>query len=170
MIHHIWKRESRLQSIVLSSRTVKHQLLSDNWQNIRPKTIVTTITNSKPMLSPIENLPPYVFGVKASGEVTADDLKTVLLPGLEELTEKNKEIYYILILETKVENFTAGAWIQDSIAGIKHLTQWKKMAIVTDQKAVENFTDAFSYITPGEAKGFSLEELDEAIAWVSLKS
>jgi hypothetical protein len=75
-----------------------------------------------------------------------------------------------LVLETKVENFTAGAWYQDMVAGLKHLTAWKKMAIVTDQKSVENFTDAFSYVTPGEAKGFSLDELDEAITWVSLKS
>ncbi len=122
------------------------------------------------MLSPIENLPPYVFGVKASGEVTADDLKNVLLPGLESLTKRYNEIYYILVLETEVENFTAGAWLQDAFAGLKHITQWKKMAIVTDQKAVENFTDVFSYVAPGEAKGFTLEQLQEAIAWVSLKS
>jgi hypothetical protein len=122
------------------------------------------------MLTPIENLPPYVFGVKARGEVTSDDLKDVLLPGLQALSKKYDEIYYILVLETEVENFTAGAWVQDAMAGLKHITQWKKMAIVSDQKAVENFTDVFSYVTPGEAKGFSLEELDEAIAWVSLKS
>ena len=121
------------------------------------------------MLQSIEKLPPYVFGVKASGEVTADDLKSVLLPGLKQLTEQYHEIYYMLVLDTKVENFTAGAWLQDAMAGVKHLTAWKKMAIVTDQKAVENFTDLFSYIAPGEAKGFSLSEIDEAIAWVSLK-
>lgn len=122
------------------------------------------------MLTPIDNLPPYVFGVRADGEVTADDLKNVLLPGLEALTAKYDEIYYLLVLDTKVENFTAGAWLQDAFAGVKHLTKWKKMAIVSDQKAVENFTDAFSYVTPGEAKGFSIAELNDAIAWVSLKS
>jgi len=122
------------------------------------------------MLSEIPNLPDYVFGVRATGEVTADDLKNTLLPGLEALTNKYNEIYYILVLETKVENFTAGAWYQDMVAGLKHLTAWKKMAIVSDQKAVENFTDAFSYVTPGEAKGFSLAEIDEAVAWVSLKN
>lgn len=122
------------------------------------------------MLSEIPNLPDYVFGVRATGEVTAEDLKSTLLPGLEALTNKYKEIYYILVLETKVENFTAGAWYQDMVAGLKHLTAWKKMAIVTDQKAVENFTDAFSYVTPGESKGFSLAEIDEAITWVSLKN
>ncbi|WP_442588736.1 STAS/SEC14 domain-containing protein [Pedobacter sp. AW31-3R] len=122
------------------------------------------------MLLPIENLPDHVFGVQAIGEVTEVDLKHVLLPGLAALVEKYGEIYYLLLLDTKVENFTAGAWIQDMIAGIKHLTQWEKMAIVTDQKAVERFTDLFSYVTPGEAKGFSIAELNEAIAWVSIKS
>lgn len=122
------------------------------------------------MLSEIPNLPDYVFGVRATGEVTAEDLKNTLLPGLEALTNKYKEIYYILVLETKVENFTAGAWYKDMVAGLKHLTAWKKMAIVTDQKAVENFTDAFSYVTPGEAKGFSLAQIDKAITWVSLKN
>lgn len=121
------------------------------------------------MLSPINNLPSYVFGVKAKGEVTADDLKDTLLPGLAALTKAYGEIYYLLVLETDVENFTAGAWVQDMIAGLKHFTQWKKIAVVTDQKAVEKFTDFFSYLTPGQAKGFTLHELDEAITWVSLK-
>lgn len=122
------------------------------------------------MLTVIQNLPEHVFGVRASGEVTKDDLKNVLLPGLESLSERYKEIYYLLVLETDVQNFTAGAWIQDLIAGVKHFTDWKKMAIVTDQKAVEKFTDIFSYVSPGEAKGFKLNDLQTAIDWLSIKS
>jgi len=121
------------------------------------------------MLTVIQNLPDYVFGVRASGEVTKDDLKDVLLPGLESLANQYKEIYYLLVLDTDVQNFTAGAWVQDLIAGVKHFTDWKKMAIVTDQKAVEKFTDAFSYISPGEAKGYELRELQDAIDWLSIK-
>lgn len=122
------------------------------------------------MLTIIQNLPDHVFGVRATGEVTKDDLKNVLLPGLESLTARYKEIYYLLVLETEVQNFTAGAWIQDLIAGVKHFTDWKKMAIVTDQKAVEKFTDIFSYVSPGEAKGYELNELKAAIDWLSIKS
>lgn len=122
------------------------------------------------MLTPIENLPAYVFGVKAAGEVSEGDLKNTLLPGLSKLVDKYGEIYYLLVLRTRIENFTAGAWLQDMIAGIKHFTRWKKMAIVTDQKGVERFTDIFSYVSPGEAKGFSLSEMDEAISWVSTKT
>jgi Protein of unknown function (DUF3478). len=121
------------------------------------------------MLTVIPDLPDHIFGVRASGEVTKDDLQQVLLPGLEKLTDQYKEIYYLLVLETDVQNFTAGAWIQDLIAGVKHLTQWKKMAIVTDQKAVEKFTDIFSYVSPGEAKGYKLSELPIAIGWLSHK-
>ncbi len=121
------------------------------------------------MLSLIPNLPDYVLGVRATAEVDEQDLKSVLLPGLSRLTEQYGEIYYLLVLETGVENFTAGAWFQDMIAGFKHFTKWKKMAIVTDQKAVETFTDLFSYLAPGEAKGFQLAELRKAKQWVSSK-
>lgn len=121
------------------------------------------------MLEPIDNLPDHVFGVRARGEVDKNDLKDVLLPGLEALAKRYGEIYYLLVLEADVQQFTAGAWAQDLVAGIKHLTQWKKMAIVTDQKAVENFTDLFSYVSPGKAKGYQLSELPEAIEWVSSK-
>ena len=122
------------------------------------------------MLTVIDQLPDHVFGVRANGEVTKDDLKNVLLPGLESLTERYDEIYYLLVLETKVQNFTAGAWIQDLIAGIKHLSKWKKIAIVTDQEAVEKFTDLFSYISPGEARGYELSELQMAKDWLKLKT
>jgi len=120
------------------------------------------------MLTVIQNLPEHVFGVKASGEITKDDLKNVLLPGLEALSEKHKDIYYLLVLETDVQNFTAGAWLQDLIAGIKHFRSWKKIAIVTDQEAVEKFTDLFSYISPGESKGYKIHEVQKAIDWLSV--
>lgn len=121
------------------------------------------------MLEKINDLPDHVFGVRATGEVTKEDLQSVLLPGLQELVDRTDAIYYLLLLETDVQQFTTGAWIQDLIAGIKHFTKWKKMAIVTDQKGVEKFTNAFSLIAPGEAKGFTLEELPVAIGWVSNK-
>lgn len=122
------------------------------------------------MLSVINDLPEHVFGVRATGEVDQDDLKKVLLPGLKALADEEKEIYYLLVLETPVENFTAGAWWQDMKAGLRHFTQWKKMAIVTDQQAVETFTDLFGHVIPGEARGFKLSELQQAISWLSLRN
>lgn len=119
------------------------------------------------MLKIIENLPDHVVGVEAFNEVNAEDLKNVLLPALERNAEIYGEIHYILVLKTEVKNWTAGAWVQDMWAGMKNFTKWKKIAIVTDETLVEKFTDGFSLLTPGEAKGFKLSEEEAAKKWVS---
>jgi len=119
------------------------------------------------MLTEITGLPDHVFGVRATGEVTSDDLKTVLLPGLERTARRFNEIRYLLVLETEVKNFTAGAWLEDAKAGFKNFTKWKKIAVVSSEKGVEWFSDVFTIATPGSSKGFKLEEIEEAINWVS---
>ncbi|MCP9752224.1 STAS/SEC14 domain-containing protein [Ferruginibacter sp. HRS2-29] len=48
-------------------------------------------------------------------------------------------------------------------------TKWKKIAVVSDQSGVEKFTDFFSVLVPGEAKGFKPEELEEAKQWIQLR-
>jgi hypothetical protein len=93
-----------------------------------------------------------------------------MLPGLAALAERTHELYCLFQLETKLQNFTLGAWVQDALAGLKHLTQWKKMAFVTDQEHVEKFMPYYTHLVPDEAKGFPLAQLDEAIEWVSVKN
>ncbi|OOQ62262.1 SpoIIAA family protein [Mucilaginibacter pedocola] len=118
------------------------------------------------MLTKINELPPEVLGVCAAGEVTKEDMETVLLPGLDELVKRTGEIRYLLVLETGVQNFTLAAWWKDMLAGLKHYTHWHRIAVVSDQKAVEWFTDAFQLAIPGKSKGFSPDELKKAEDWV----
>ena len=119
------------------------------------------------MLSIINNLPEHVLGVRATGEVNKEDLDSVLLPALKEKADLFDEIRYLLVLETDVSNWTAGAWFKDAIAGVQNFTKWKKIAVVTDQEGVEKVTDVFSFVVPGDSKGFKPHELEEAKAWVS---
>ncbi len=121
------------------------------------------------MLTPMTDLPPFVFGMTATGNVTTEDIEQVLLPGLQNLVDSHNEIYYILVLETEIKNFTVGSWFQDMKAGIKHFTKWKKIAVVTDQVGVEKFTNLFGNAVPGESRGFKLRELEEALSWISTK-
>jgi hypothetical protein len=119
------------------------------------------------MLQFINDLPPHVVGIHAIGEVTKEDLDKVLIPRIDELVKKQGEINYLLVLETDVQNFTAGAWWNDIKTGIKHFTKWNKIAVVSDQKGVEWFSDMFRFFIPGKSKGFALTELDEAVKWIS---
>lgn len=119
------------------------------------------------MITIIDNLPAHVIGVRASDEVTASDVSDVLLPALQKKIDEVGEINYLLVLETDVQNWTAGAWLQDMKAGLLHFTKWNRIAVVTDQAAVEKFTDLFTHVVPGKAKGFDHSEIEEARAWVA---
>lgn len=119
------------------------------------------------MISIIQDLPSHVLGVTAENQIDADDMKNVLLPALQQKVDEVGEINYLLVLNTDVSNFTAGAWIQDLKAGIKHFPKWNRIAVVTDQTAVEKFTDLFTLAVPGKSKGFTHAELEEAKLWVA---
>ena len=121
------------------------------------------------MLELIKDLPEHVVGVRATGDVHKEDLETVLIPALDAQVEKFDAIYYLLLLETDIKNWDLGAWISDAKAGIKNLTKWTKIAVVTDQEGVQKFTDLFSKVTPGEARGYALNELETAKAWLAQK-
>jgi len=119
------------------------------------------------MLEVMNDMPPKTTGVRATGNVDADDMQKVLIPALQKQVDDHGKINYLLLLETPVSNFTIGAWLNDAKVGLKHFTKWNKIAIVTDQPSVEKFSDVFGYIVPGDSKGFKLSELEEAKQWVS---
>ncbi|MDB5061590.1 MAG: hypothetical protein JWP67_1433 [Mucilaginibacter sp.] len=121
------------------------------------------------MLQFIKDLEPHVVGIHAIGEVTKEDVETVLIPRIDDLVKRQGEINYLMVLETDVKNFTAGAWWGDLKLGLKNFTKWNKIAVVSDQKGVEWFSDAFRFFIPGKSKGFSLNELDEAVKWITEK-
>jgi hypothetical protein len=119
------------------------------------------------MLQLINDLPDHVVGIHAVGEVTKDDYERILLPKMNELVKRQGEINYLLVLETDVQNFTLGSWWQDLKLGLKNFTRWNKIAVVTDQKSIEWFSDVFRFFIPGKSRGFTLNELERAIKWVS---
>jgi hypothetical protein len=120
------------------------------------------------MLQFINDLPNNIIGIHAVGEVTKEDVDTVLIPRLDDLVKRQGEINYLLVLETDAQNFTAGAWLDDIKVGLKHFTKWKRVAVVTDQKSVEWFTThIFRFLIPGTAKGFPLDDLKDAVQWIA---
>lgn len=108
-----------------------------------------------------------MVGFKATGEVTKEDFENVVMPAVKSLVAKQGELNYLLLIDTELKNFTAGAWWQDALLGIKNLTKWRRAAIVSDSSGISAFTNIFSVVVPGEFKGFKPSELDDAIHWVS---
>lgn len=119
------------------------------------------------MITEIEGLPANMVGFTATGEITEVDFMKVVMPRVQEAIDKNEKLNYMLVLDTSIRNFTAGAWLKDAAMGIKHLFKWNRAAIVTDVEAIRTFTTGFSVLMPGEFRGFAHKDLQQAIAWVS---
>jgi methionine synthase II (cobalamin-independent) len=115
------------------------------------------------------NSPANVAAFRASGEVTKKDYEEVVIPAVEALVNKTDELNFLLELDTNLGNFSAGAWWEDFMVGLKNFGKWHRAAIVTDSDSIISFTNAFSYIAPGEYKGFKKEALDAALLWTSGK-
>ncbi len=122
------------------------------------------------MIERLKDVPGNLAAFRATGEVTQDDFKNTVMPEVELMVEKTDKLNYLLLLDTDIKNFTAGAWLQDALLGIKNLTKWNRAAIVSDSENIIKFTDAFSVAMPGEFKGFKKTELQQAIDWASEKA
>lgn len=121
------------------------------------------------MLEHMNYLPSHVLGMHAVGHVTNNDYTKALVPLLDEQVKRNGKINFLLVLETDIQNFTAGAWCGNIEIGLKYLLRWKKLAVVTDRKNVREFSHLFKYILPGKYRGYSLDQLGEAVKWVAEK-
>ncbi|WP_348825071.1 STAS/SEC14 domain-containing protein [Flavobacterium aestuarii] len=119
------------------------------------------------MIHLIENAPSNVAAFRAEGEVTKEDYQNIVIPEVNRVISSIGHINFLLYLDTQVENFTTGAWVQDALLGLKNLSKWNRAAIVTDSDTAITFTNGFSYFVPGEFKGFKKELYDEALTWVS---
>ena len=119
------------------------------------------------MIQQLTDVPANMVAFKASGEVTKEDFENIVLPAVKKLVDATGELNYMLVLETSVKNFTAGAWMKDALLGIQNLTKWNRAAIITDSEGIKTFTDIFSKLMIGEFKGYSHSEQAAAVQWVS---
>ncbi len=122
------------------------------------------------MITLIENLPKNMVGFKAQGNITEADFNDIVMPHVQQLIKETNKLNYMLVLDTSLKNFSAGAWFKDAMMGIKHLTKWNRAAIVTDVNAIRIFTEIFSVLMPGEFRGIEHKDLQSAIDWVSEKT
>jgi hypothetical protein len=119
------------------------------------------------MISLIKHAPENVAAFRAEGHVTKEDYDNVVIPTIDALVKKQGKINFVLVLDTSISNFTIAALMKDMGIGLKHFTKWHKMAIISESGAINTFTDMFSFISPGEAKGFTHAKMEEAMEWVS---
>ncbi len=118
------------------------------------------------MLTALNGLPDNVIGFEATGEIHADDYKSVLIPAVESRLDAGQDIRIVLVFP-RFDGYSGGAAWEDLKMGIGHLTHWKRIALVTDVEWMIHLTKLFGWMTPGELKHFPAADRDAAIAWAA---
>ena len=119
------------------------------------------------MITKIADLPAHVAGYEVTGQVTKEDYDTVIIPEIEKLARDQHELYFLFVLNTDITHISAGFWWDDLKVSLRHLRQWRKIAVVSDSKIIGKLTGIFNYVSPAKAKGFNMDELEEAKQWVA---
>jgi len=119
------------------------------------------------MIEVMMDLPDRVLGLRASGEVSAQDYKNVVVPAIEAKLTKHKKARLLYVLGDEFDGYTSGAAWEDAKVGMKHLTAFERVAVVTDVDWIEKMVRAFGFAIPGEVRVFDDDDLDEARLWIS---
>jgi hypothetical protein len=119
------------------------------------------------MIKVMNDLPERVLGLKASGEVTAEDYKTVLVPAIEKQLTRHKKVRLLYVLGDEFKGYSGGAAWEDAKVGMKHLTSFERVAVVTDVDWIESVIKAFGFAVPGEVRVFDGDDFEEARQWIS---
>ena len=121
------------------------------------------------MLKIMNDLPKNVLGISAEGKITGTDYETVLIPALEEKLKANKKIRMLYQLGNDFTGFDLGAMLDDAKMGLKHLSAWDRIALVSDHETINTFAKFFGYLMTCELRIFKNAEFEMAKKWISEK-
>lgn len=119
------------------------------------------------MVELLADFPLHVAAYRASGEVHKEEYERVVMQRVDEVAAQYGKINFLVRLETGMEEYSLAAFINYLKVSFEHITQWNRMAIVSDQKWVRMAYDALSPLVPGKINSYKLQEYEAAKQWVS---
>ena len=119
------------------------------------------------MLHIMEGLPANVLGISAEGKVTGSDYENILIPAVEQKLKNTPKLSFLYHLGEKFDGFNFDAMVDDAKIGMKHLSAWEKIALVSDHELINTSAKVFGYMLPCEVKVFKNSELETAKKWIA---
>ena len=117
------------------------------------------------MLKLIEGMPSDVLAIEATGKVTHEDYRTILIPEAEAMMAR-RPIKMLYVIGKKFIGYELEALWDDGAFGIKHWHEFKRIAVVADQAWLRATVSMFTPFFPAEVKLFMLADLSKAKDWI----
>jgi hypothetical protein len=117
------------------------------------------------VLKLIEGLPPDVLGIDASGKVSHEDYRKVLIPAAEARMARGP-VRMLYVAGPQFTGYELEALWEDAAFGFKHWQQFTRIAVVTDTTWLRAAVTMFRPLFPSEIRLFKFPELAAAKEWV----
>jgi hypothetical protein len=116
------------------------------------------------MIETITRMPVGTIGLRASGTVTEEDYREVLVPAITAAAEHGG-IRLMYVLDDDA-SYRPGAVWADARLWFENLKGWERVAVVSDADWLENAVRAFGWLMPGEVKVFESDDVRDAKQWL----
>jgi hypothetical protein len=114
-----------------------------------------------------EGMRGNVVALAASGKVSHEDYRAVVIPVVEEKVKAYDKVRLLYRLGEDFTGFTPGALWDDTQIGLRHLTAFDKIAVVTDHGWIREALRVFRVFVPCPVRIFSNAQGAEASAWIN---
>jgi len=118
------------------------------------------------VIETIPDLPENVLGFSAKGTVTAEDYESIIIPAVEALFARQRKVRFLYHLGQDFSGFEAAAVWDDTKLGLRHLTGWERVAVVSDVEWIRGAVRVFGLAIPGQVRVFPDRELAQAKRWI----
>jgi len=119
------------------------------------------------MIKLLNGLPSNVVAFTATGQITGEDYKNVLVPTVEKKFKEHDKIRILYHLGPEFKKFTTTALWDDARVGFHHLTGFERIAVVSDVKWIRTMAQGIGLAMPGAVRTFANSELEQAKDWIS---
>lgn len=114
----------------------------------------------------IDGLPRDVVALRAVGVITADDYRETLEPLVAKKLKEHDKLKCLIVLDDDYITYSGDAAWADTRFGFSHLTDFSRIALVTDIGWLTKAAGLFMPLMPYDFKAFPLAELEEAKSWI----
>ena len=108
-----------------------------------------------------------MLGISVAGVISARDYAETIVPAIEAKLARYPKLRLLYRIGPEFEAFTPGAVWSDALVGVKHLTGFSRVAVVSDVGWIRHAVRAFAPLMPAEVHVFGDDALAEAKAWVA---
>jgi len=119
------------------------------------------------MIEVLDDFPAGVLAFACHGHVTRRDYESVLIPRVNQALQEHEKLRLYYEIDADFEGIDPGAVWEDTLVGLKHLTRWERVAVVTDVDWIRRAMSFFGFLMPGEFKVYPTAGAADAREWIA---